>query len=384
MHLSELYARDLGCKIGYPYLVPHFFPIPYENQFVTIHNSDKVPAKSYSYWSTVVKILKPELQKRNINLYQVGAHGDLEIEGVDHFFDYLSLKQSSFLLSKSLCHVGIDSVPGHIASVFNKPTVTLIAHTYSETCKPLWNGEKAIILESHRNGNKPSFSLNEDPKTVDLIKPEEIAQAVFKQLGIKQASSEETLYIGPKFLYKTVDIVPSKNQAEIKVDNKKDIRMRMDVCFDEQAMFDCLVQHSFPQTIITNRPIDEEKINYLKPRIKKIVYSAAEFDKKFLFFLRHSGIPFELTCFDKKNLPKQRKIYFDFDIHYENQIEKAEAIKNEIHGKIHANVNIDPGKVYVIEGQQLISLGKNIEDPVFWVDFDYFRVYTPVEWKNNL
>lgn len=383
MHLAELYARDLGCKVGYPYLVPHFFPLPNE-KFVTIHNSDKVPAKSYSYWPTVIKILKPELVKNGIKLYQVGAKGDIEVDGVDHFFDYLTLKQSAYLLQETLCHFGIDSVPGHIASHFDRPTVTLIAHTYAESCRPLWNEDKAIILESHRNGNKPSFALNEDPKTVDLIKPEEIAQAVFKQIGLKQANSEETLYIGKRFLYKTIDIIPDKNQAEIKVDDKKEVRMRMDIRFDEDSMVECFKQHEFSQTIITDRPIDIEKINFVKPRVKKIVYSANEFDKEFLTFLRHSAIPFELICLDKDKLSQQRRAYFDFDISYENPLEDAETFKQEILHKIHPNVNIDPGKIYVMGGNQFISLGKNVEDPLFWVDFDYFRVYSSVEWKNNL
>lgn len=383
-HLIKTYAKALDSRVDKkPYLVPHFFPIPNE-KFVTIHNSDKVPAKSYSYWPTVLKILKPELVKNEIKLYQVGAKGDLEIEGVDHFFDYLTLKQSSYILSETLCHFGIDSVPGHIASAFNRPTVTLIAHTYAQTCKPIWNGDKALILESHRNGNKPSFSLNEDPKTVDLIKPEEIAQAVFKQLGLKQANSEETLYIGKKFLHKTVDIIPSKDQAEIKIDDKKELRIRMDICFDEHSMVDFFVKNNFQITILTDRPISQEKLNYVKPRVKKIIYSAAEFDKDFLIFLRHSAIPFELICFDKNKLSSQRTLYFDFDIRYENQLENAEKFKNEVRDMVHERVNIDPGKIYILGDRQFISLGKDIDDPLFWVDFDYFRAYTNVEWKNGL
>jgi hypothetical protein len=219
---------------------------------------------------------------------------------------------------------------------------------------------------------------------VDLIKPEEIAQAVFEQLNFPQANSEETLYIGKKFLNKTVDIIPSPNQAEIKIDDKKEVRIRMDICFDEEAMVDCFVKHPFSQTIITERPISEDKINFVKPRLKKIIYSSAEFNKDFLIFLRHSGIPFELVCFDKDKLSSQRKIYFDFDIRYENQLENAEKFKNEVRDMVHEKVNIDPGKIYVLGDKQFISLGKDIDDPLFWVDFEYFRAYTNVEWKNSL
>jgi len=380
MHLTELYSRDLGCKAGTPYLTPHFFPIP-KGEYVTIHNSDKVPAKSYSYWPTVVKIVKPELEKRNIKLYQVGAKGDLPIDGVDHFFDYLTFKQSAYLLSQTLCHFGIDSVPGHIASVFDKPTVTLIAHTYAQTCKPLWNGDKALILESHRNGNKPSFSLNEDPKTIDLIKPEEIAQALFKQIGITQAKSQETMFIGSKFLYKTIDLIPIKESPVIGEKNAE-VRVRMDVAFNENELLNILQRNNIAHTIVTNRPINESLINGYKPKINKIIYTAPEFDARFLKFLRHSALTFELNCDDQTKLASQRKKFFHFDIVYQNKLEEATKIQAELKEKIHGDVRIDPAKIYVLGNQHLISLGKSVEDVNFWVDFEYFRAYVETEYTH--
>jgi len=379
-HLIKTYAKSLEVRVeNKPYLVPHFFPIE-NGDFVTIHNSDKVPAKSYSYWPTVVKILKPELEKRNIKLYQVGAKGDQRIDGVDHFFDNITFKQSSYLLSKTLCHVGIDSVPGHIASVFDKPTVTLIAHTYAETCKPIWNGDKALILESHRNGKKPSFSLNEDPKTVDLIKPEEIAQAVFDQLNFSQTKSQETLFIGSKFLYKTIDIIPVK-ESPIIGEKNAEVRIRMDVAFNENELIKILQKNEISHTIVTNQPINESLINGLKPKINKIIYNSAEFDAKFLKFLRHSALTFELNCDDATQLSAQRKKFFHFDIVYENKLEEAVKVQAELKEKIHDDVRIDAAKIYVLGDQHLISLGKSVEDVNFWVDFEYFRAYVETDYN---
>jgi hypothetical protein len=90
------------------------------------------------------------------------------------------------------------------------------------------------------------------------------------------------------------------------------------------------------------------------------------------------------VCFNKDKLSSQRKLYFDFDIRYENQLENAEKFKSEVRDMVHEKVNIDPGKIYVLGDKQFISLGKDIDDPLFWVDFEYFRAYTNVEWKNNL
>ena len=56
-NLAELYCKDIGVKIGQAFLDPHYIPLPFD-KYITIHTSNKVPAKNYSYWETVVKILK--------------------------------------------------------------------------------------------------------------------------------------------------------------------------------------------------------------------------------------------------------------------------------------------------------------------------------------
>lgn len=377
-HLIEVYAKDLGVQIKHkPFIKEHFYPLP-KNGYVTIHTSDKVPAKNYSYWDEVVKILKPELEKRDIKLVQVGTNEDPRIDGVDFFFNFTTFKQSFFLLKNSLCHVGIDSSPVHICSAYNVPTVS-VYHTYAENCGPLWNKEKAKVIETHRNGKKPSFSLREDPKTIDLIKPEEIAENCFAALGFEEYKSRKTLLIGKKFLHKTVDIIPEKNpQINLDISNCN-IRVRMDLTFNEQVLLFTLQKSPKAIQIVTNRAINPEILSFFKGKIEKIIYTTGVFDEKFMEFLKNSGILFELNCNSKKDLNDQRFKYFHFDIVYFDEKKKAKKLKKKnienFRGQNTKELRIDCGKFYVLGDKTLSFLTNDYEKWKFWVDIPYCWVY---------
>lgn len=376
MHLCGLYGKTLGVKVGYPTFIPHYYPI-LENDFIVFHNSSKSPAKEYSWWEDVLRIVKPELHKRNIKIIQIGAAEDKKVEGVDEFINTTTLKQSSFFLKNCLLHLGIDSCPAHIASHFDKPTVTLYASNFASVCQPLWNGNKATLIESHRNGKKPSFSANEDPKMIDLIMPEEVAQAVFDQLGLEQTTNQKTLYIGKKYLSKTIDVILTQPCEPINIDCN--IRVRLDMAINEHNLVQFLANQPRQVELILVQPFKTEIFDHFKSKISKIIYYANEFDEKFLKYLKHSAIPFELNCMSKESLSEQRNKFFNFDIVYENPVEDAQKLKEENIQKIQGNPNFYSGKLYQIGGEKLMTLGKNAQDLNFWLDAPWFRVYNVVK-----
>ena len=57
-HLVEVYDKDLGVKSGDPIFKPHFYPT-LEDNYITIHTANKVPAKEYDYWEVVIIIVIP-------------------------------------------------------------------------------------------------------------------------------------------------------------------------------------------------------------------------------------------------------------------------------------------------------------------------------------
>lgn len=380
-HLSTIYARDLNVKVGNPIIQPHFFPTPKE-KYITIHNSDKVPAKSYSYWPDVIKILKPELEKRNIKIIQIGTKEDQIIDGVDDFINTTTFKQSFYLIKNSLLQVGIDSCPIHIASALEKPTVSIYSHTYAKTCDPLWNKDKAIIIESHRNGKKPSFSLNEDPKTIDIIKPEEIANACFKQLQFKEYTTQETLFIGKKYKSKILDIIPSEEPLNLDYTDVN-IRVRLDLDHNEEVLFKVLSRVKSQVEIISAKPVNESILKAFLHKISKVIYCAPNFDGEFLNYLKHSGLDFELNCTDKNQLSAQRNKFFNFDIVYENLIKDAKKLRRENKDKIKEGSKFYSGRFYIQGGKTLASLAKSPKDLNFWLDIPYFRVYSERNERKN-
>lgn len=380
-HLAEVYRRDLNVEANKPVLRPHFFPIG-DQKYITIHNSNKVPTKNYSYWNDVVKILKVELDKRGVKIFQIGTQEDPIIEGVDAFFNNTTFKQSCYIIQNSMCHVGIDSGPVHIASALDIPTVSIYAHTYAASCKPLWNEEKASIIESDRGGRKPSFSNHEDPKMIDLIKPEQIANECFKRLKYNTYQTQETVFVGKEYTYKIIDIIPSSMPTK-PVINDAEVRIRMDITHNEQNMSTLLKFSARPCEIITSKEINTQALEFFKSKISKVVYFAEEFSESFLDYLRVSGIEFELNCLSEEKLSEQRNKFFNYDIVYLNPEEEAKKLREQELEVLQERAKVNSGKYYLVGDQVCMTLGKDHNDLKFWLDAPHFRIYLPKQSKDR-
>jgi len=251
-HLAEVYAKDLGVKIGKPVLQPHFYPV-LEQDYITIHNDNKVPAKEYNYWEEVIILVKQKVP--DIKFIQIGTGKEPKIKNVENFIPTNSIKQSAYIIKNSLMHVGTDSLPVHLASHLNKPLIAIYAHTYAATCGPLWGDkENHTIIESHRNGNKPSYSLNENPKTINLIKPEEIANAILKNLG-KESSSRETLYVGQKYKDQIIHVIPDEKYSL----KNKNLVLRLDLLHNEENILHLISENR--SSILTNEPLSDKVLS---------------------------------------------------------------------------------------------------------------------------
>ena len=367
-HLAEEYAKSCGVKIGKPILKPHYFPILHD-KYITIHNDKKVQSKHYDLWPDVVELLKQCLG--DIKIIQIGGFGEGIIEGVDQHIPTKTLKQSAYIIEKGLGHVGIDSVPVHIASALDKPVVGIYSHTYADTCNPLWNKKtKAVTIESDRGGNKPSFSLEENPKTINFIKPETIAQAVLDVLNIDKKIKHNTLFIGYNYSSNFVEVIPTQKtgvQAQF-------IDVRMDYAHDEDILANILQRNKVEVTL--SKPIHKSLID--SGRIKKIVYKADSFDKDFCRTIKQSSIPHVLICTSENKLKEQRANNFDFLINYLNKKDLVENNKKRIKIDNFDKIKIKSGK-RVVCGDQIydsffdLNGRKNLDD--FFLDLEFFRVY---------
>ena len=367
-HLAEEYAKSCGVKIGKPILKPHYFPILYD-KYITIHNDKKVQSKEYDMWPEVIGLLRSHL--KDIKIIQIGAKGEETIEGVDAHMPTETLKQSAYLIENSLAHMGIDSVPVHIASALDKPVVGIYSHTYANTCSPLWNEKtKAITIESDRGGNKPSFSLNENPKTINFINPEKIAQGVLDVLNIDEKINHKTIYIGGHYKSNFFEVIPIK-KTTIKAEN---IDVRMDYAHNENVLSEILKRNIVEVTL--SAPISENIIK--SKRIKKIIYKAESFDKDFCKLIKKEGIPYMLVCTSSENLSKERVENFDTLISY---LDIKESIENN-----KKKINIDDFNKIKIKSKKKIVCGDKLYESYFdlnerknldhfYIDLEFLNVY---------
>ena len=368
-HLAEEYAKCCGVRIGQPVIKPHFFPVPFD-KYITIHNDKKVQSKENDMWIDVISLLRPHLADTKI--IQVGAIGEQTIEGVDQHIPTGTLKQSAYIIKNALAHVGIDSVPVHIASALDRPVVGIYSHTYASTCEPLWNEKsKVVTIESDRGGNKPSFSLEEIPKTINLIKPEEIAQAVLDVMGINKTIKHKTLFIGNQYTSNFVEIIPTVPTSV----QANHIDVRMDYAHNEQILSEIISRNEVEVTL--SKPID---LRFLKSgKIKKIVYKANSFEKDFLTEIKKSSIPHIIICTSGKNLAQERLKNFDFLINYLDLQGLIKNNKKRIKDTDFNKVKIKSNKKVVCGNKVYDSFfdlngRKNLDH--FYIDLEFFRVYT--------
>ena len=196
MHILEQYALSSGLKIGKPFVYEVFFPIE-SKKYITLQKEVKFPSRQYKYWQQVVDLVNPILFKNNVKIVQIGSKNDKALKGVVYTSGETSIAQVHYLIRNSQMHVGIDSFAVHIASCLGKKIVALYSNMTPENSGPYWsNTLDCILIQSPRGDAKPSYAIDENPRTINEIKPETIANSILQLLDIEERVKIETLFIG--------------------------------------------------------------------------------------------------------------------------------------------------------------------------------------------
>lgn len=166
--------------------------------------------KNYQYYSEVIRLIKPLLSARSIEIVQIGGKEDAPLDGCHHVVGKYNLNQGSYLLRNALLHLGNDSVWGHRAGYLGIPLVQVYGPTdpsnhASYEARP----ERSVFLESHRWNRQPTFASQEHPSTIALIKPEDVASAVLRLLDIPHEPFPQTQLIGANYLQSIIEVVPN-------------------------------------------------------------------------------------------------------------------------------------------------------------------------------
>jgi hypothetical protein len=324
-------------------------------------------------------LLKPILHQNEYKIYQIGGPQDPRLLNVDDAYLNTNYKQSAFLIKNSKLHIGIDSLPIHIASMYDIPIVALYSHIYPSNAYPFWSSkDKVCILESDKKGNKPSFSYQEHPKTIRTIKPEEVANSALKLLNINQINFN-TLYIGSHYHIPIVEVVPNfRGNLEDQKDNI--IYIRADLHFDLQNIaFWC---SNYKIKIICDNPLPLDLLNQFSSKIEYIFFKLkSNVPVEYFEEVKKTKINFTICTNEKEKLSLLRNNFFDFKVDYDNVNERIAEVEKMNCKFLTNKILVSNGKIYASEAH--LKIDKTLDtvnetiysDDDFWKDSEHFYFY---------
>tara|TARA_Y100000593_G_scaffold31767_3_gene62478 strand:- start:8737 stop:9915 length:1179 start_codon:yes stop_codon:yes gene_type:complete len=308
-HILETYALNCGVKINKPFIYEQYYPVGVE-KYITLHSSSESQSKQYDYWDEVVDYIKSPLSKEGIGIVQIGEASDRGIRNCTWTQGTASFNQTPFILKNSMLHVGVNNYESSIASHYGVKMVVLCPNQYAASSGPYWsNEENAKVFESVSEDRKPSFSVVENPKTINEIYPEKIAQSILDLLGIDYKIPYQTVFIGDNYSSMNIQTVPS---SPAQTSSEVTLIVRMDLEFNEQVLAH---QASLGKCgIVTEKPIDTDLLSYIKPNIENLIYILDENeDLNFVKFLHENGIKHALmTDMEGEKLDKMKLKYLDY------------------------------------------------------------------------
>ena len=302
--IVEVYAKDLGVKIGKPTITEHFFPNTIDKYICCDFDSDN-KSESYNYWDIVRSLIKPFLNERDISLIKIP--------------DILD-KQKNFFIKNSLLYIGLANHNTIIADYYKIPSVSLLTNIYENNFNPLFIGK---IITPNFSDLKPSF--NQDCHRINEIKPEVIAQSILDQLGIQEKIKFKTIRIGKTFHNDVVEVVP--NFAGISEQLKdKPINIRGDIHWNLENIINWC-QYSYVNLYI-NSAFDIDLLQYMT-KLKQIIFKyqdSEDADKsKFFKELKRRKVNLIIQVQKGIDVNKVRLKYFDYNV-----IEEAQEPKEKI------------------------------------------------------
>lgn len=362
MHILEQYAVNCGAKISKPFILKEFFPIPFE-KYIVLHAGSGMDSKNYDYFDTVVQYLKPFLDSKNIHIVQIGGPQEKLIRNCYNALG-TSKRQMAYIIDNSLLYFGNDTMSLHFASFFQKKIVCTSTVLYKSCFYPYWSkNEDYQIIESHRNGKKPTFSAQEKPKTINLIKPEELASPVLKYLGFENFKLPKTVFIGDKYIYPVLECLPDQVLPPNLFPNQM-VNIRLD--YEENFTNLEPIAHNLsirPCALVLNTPIAIENLQNLFKNLQVIIYDITngvdlDFVKKISFFGLKYVFVFKKNKNNNKKLNERKLDLVDMP----NILEEIDEISEDVPDLNTPNLILRSSKILVDKGQFYSSRAAQLEN----------------------
>jgi hypothetical protein len=401
--LIEVYANACGLKIKNPYLREAYFPLQ-DEKYITIQNSSGQQAKNYDYWNDVIDLIYPYLEEKHITLVQLGSKDNQPVKRAKYLIGQTSISQAAYILKHSLLHIGTDSWMAHFAGQNNIPLVAVYGTTSIKNHGPYWfDGNKTILLESHRNGNLPTYG-NDPIKTVNFIKPETIVSAVYKLLNVEYKTPIETVFIGQYYNQSIMEWIPD-GVVNPQFFPQLPLTTRLDLHFNEQNIAIAAI-NSRKLNIVTDKPIDLNIVNRIKQNILGITYEINESDSiDYIDQLKKTGVKMRIftkesdaekisnlrlkffnVCFIEYMADRTKQNFLDDAAKYLNspldKVENFDTMFYRSNKFVIANDKIFISKADWAAGKNISSFEVNnsqvIDNDEFWKEYQHFNIFKKI------
>jgi len=384
MNLTEKMALDCGVKVSRPYLDRYFLPIKNDN-YIIIDTRCKNANGEYDYFNDVLDLIKPYLKEANIDIFQIATDKNIKL-ACDKCFITINKKQENYLISKAKLLISNENYSLHIASVFNTKSIGLYSLFNPNNTRPVWNKDSQIILESHRDGNLPSYGRsNELPKTINFISPYAIAKNILDSLGIiNDLGRFELVHLGKSFNQKIIEIVPDFI-SDANFMKERSINLRLDYISNLNSSVFNYWMTNRKVNIITNKDIN---INMIAPYRNNIllmtVMLSANISEKFLKHCKAIGLKVKIFCDDKNKLEEYRFKFLNWEVHqdFENEgvLNKLDILSQKSKF-ISSKILISKGKQFSCKANYFANKHlDNSEESVilskeFEQEIEFFKIY---------
>lgn len=375
MHKLESFALSCGSKITKPFIESTFFPIT-EKKFICFSTNADMQSKDYDFFDDVVFHIKPYLEKNGISIIEVGQSSKKNLY-YSKSYKHLNRMQTNYVISKSLAYCGNFNFYSHIANYYNKPVITVSNQDYVDILKPYHTTDQFHVFTPDIE-DKPSFAVEELPKTINQVEPEKIACLLLDSLGIKHSlGNVETVYTGEEYFNQIIDVVPGKYDIA-SANLKGSVNIRMDKNFDLEFLAQCKSIEKV--NLVTDKLIPTDYLKFLGDALQMISFFVnKETSLLDIKNLQKVGKPLNLLCKDSKDLQNIRFNLIDYQIRL-----FGSKSKKDLNTKSLKNLNFLSKRNIIYNGQVFnsylsLNKGKNtssvMDTPDFWEDLPFCRVF---------
>lgn len=341
MKLIESFSMTTGIKPEKAELYQKLFPLGFKD-YIVLNTQNENPNSNYLFWSRVVDLISPYLEKHNIEVVQFVKDKKFEF---NHTFvnEDVSINQKAYLLKNCKFFCGSSTLYSLICSENNVPQCFL-KHDYG--VDNLLASKSEII----NSKNKRKAFLSPVANSINNIRPEEIAEKIITGLFPDESFEfNPTLYVGRVFAVKSIDLIPNCHFQISKDSYSDEIFIRMDEHFSEANLNEQL--KNCKASIVTDRMISPELLEQRRGNIKKVFYKINQnSDPSILPVMENLHISFDLmSSLDDDLLNREKIKYLDFSrINKLNKVDLSfldEIDKTKVRFKT-SKIIIKSGKMY--------------------------------------